>query len=188
VGDVSGKGVGAGLIMAIARSYFRPLARAYDSPRRVLAEVNRLLYNDTNREIFMSAVYLRWDGGARRLVYSGAGQEHLLILRAKGGGVEAVPAGGVALALVEEAEEYLEDRELPLAPGDAIVLYSDGVTEARNLENRFFGLERLTALLREVGPGAGAREIVERIVAAVKAFQASGEQHDDITVVALKRR
>ncbi len=94
VGDVSGKGVGASLVMATARSYFRSLAVAHDSPARVLAEANRLLYEDTNREMFMSAVYLRWDGAARRLVWAGAGQEHLLVVRAATGEVEAIPAGG----------------------------------------------------------------------------------------------
>lgn len=188
VGDVSGKGVGAGLIMAIARSYFRPLTRVLESPRKILAEVNRLLYADTNREIFMSAVYLRWDGAQKKLVYGGAGQEHLLLVRAKTGAVEAIPAGGVALALVEEADEFLEDKELPLAPGDAVILYTDGVTEAREPSGAFYGLERLLALVREIGAGPSAKEIVERVVAAVKAFQGTGEQHDDVTVVALKRR
>jgi serine phosphatase RsbU (regulator of sigma subunit) len=186
VGDVSGKGVGAGLVMAIARSYFRPLALAYDSPRKVLAEVNRLLYEDTNREMFMSAIYLRWDGAARRLVYAGAGQEHLLLVRASGA-VEAIPAGGMALALVDDAAPYLEDKELPLGAGDLVLLYSDGVTESREPGGAFFGLERLRALLAGTS-GLSAREVVERVLAEVVRFQASAEQHDDITVVALKRK
>ena len=187
VGDVSGKGVGAGLIMAIARSYFRPLARSLDSPRKVFSEVNRLLYDDTNREIFMSALYLRWDGQAKRLVYSGAGQEHLLVVRANRT-CEAVPAGGVALALMEDAANYFEDKVLDLAAGDTVVLYTDGVTDARDPNGKFFGLERLKSLAEQAAQLASAREVVERIVAEVRAYQDTAEQHDDITVVALKRK
>jgi serine phosphatase RsbU (regulator of sigma subunit) len=187
-GDVSGKGVGAGLIMAMARSYFRPLVRAYTSPRRVLAEANRLLYNDTNREIFMSAVLLRWEPPAKRFLVTGAGQEHLILYRAADRQSVATPAGGIALALIEDAEEHLEEKPLVLAPGDALVLYSDGVTEARAADGKFFGLERLTLLVDRLGGLATAREILEGIERDVQQFQGQAEQHDDITVVVIKRR
>src|SRR5207253_1769217 len=101
---------------------------------------NELLYGDTARDMFMSAVLLRWDGVARRLVYCGAGQEHLLIVRAGGETCEAVPAGGVALMMVDDAAEFLEDRELELASGDLVLLYSDGVTESREAGGKFYGL------------------------------------------------
>ncbi len=189
VGDVSGKGVGAGLILEIARSYLRPLAMAYrDSPRRVIAEANRLLYNDTNREIFMSANHLRWDAAAKRFVYCGAGQEHILVYRAATGRCEAIPAGGIALALVEDADEHLEERTLELAPGDAVVLYTDGVTEARSTEGKFFGLEALQGLVARHGALPGARAIFDAIVGAVGVFAAGAEQHDDLTLVAIKKR
>ncbi|HVY61596.1 MAG TPA: SpoIIE family protein phosphatase, partial [Planctomycetota bacterium] len=124
VGDVSGKGVGAGLVMAMARSYLRPLAMMFPSPKPVLVRANELLYEDTARDMFMSAVLLRWDGEAKRLVYCGAGQEHLLIVRAGADRCEAIPAGGVALMMLEDAHEFLEDRELELGPGDLVLLYS----------------------------------------------------------------
>jgi len=188
VGDVSGKGVGAGLIMAMARSYFRPLVRAYPSPRRVLGEANRLLFNDTNREIFMSAVLLRWEPERRRFLVAGAGQEHLILYRAADRQSVATPAGGIALALVEDAEEHIEERPLVLDEGDTLVLYSDGVTDARAPDGRFFGLDRLTLLVDRLGELGTARGVLEGIEREVKQFAGAADQHDDITVVVIKRR
>jgi serine phosphatase RsbU (regulator of sigma subunit) len=188
VGDVSGKGVGAGLVMAMARSYIRPLASAYISPREALARANRLLYDDTSRDMFMSAILLLWDERARRLTYCGAGQEHLLIVRAGSERCEAYPAGGIALMMVEDADPHLEEMEVDLASGDLLVLYSDGVIDARDPEGRFYGLERLTASLPAMARGASAADVVERICADVLAHTGAAEQHDDVTVVALRMR
>jgi len=188
VGDVCGKGVGSAMVMAMARSYLRPLVATCDSPRDVLVRLNRLLYEDTSRDMFMSAVLLRWDGAARRLSYCGAGQEHLLIVRRGSERCEAVRAGGVALMMLDEAEGHLEDTELALDPGDLVVLYSDGVTESRAPDGRFFGLDRLVERMPAVARLGSAREVVERIAAEVRAFAGEGEQHDDITVVAFRRR
>ncbi|MFC1705209.1 SpoIIE family protein phosphatase [Planctomycetota bacterium] len=186
VGDVSGKGVGASLIMAMARSYFRPLTRTQTSARLLVAEMNRLLFNDTNREIFMSAIYLRWDGPGTRLVYCGAGQEQLVIYRAATSTCELVPAGGLALAVVDEAEEYLEEKEVELSVGDAVVLYSDGVSEARSPAGDFFGREGIAEAVAREGSRPDAEGLVTGVMDAVTDYMSGTEQHDDMTVVALK--
>jgi serine phosphatase RsbU (regulator of sigma subunit) len=187
VGDVSGKGVGAGLIMAMARSYFRPLTSLHTSPRDVMIEMNRLLFQDTQADKFMSAVYLHWDAESQSLRYCGAGQEHLLIYRARTGTCEAIPAGGVALAVIEDASPFLEDQTLPLEPGDAVVMYTDGATEARDASGEFFQLERLQPLVTEFGGDKSAHAIVAKIVDRLQTWVGRAEPHDDLTLVALKR-
>jgi len=188
VGDVSGKGVGAAMVMAMARSYIRPLAAAYVSPKEVLVRANRLLYGDTARDMFMSAVLLLWDEAGRRLTYCGAGQEHIVIVRSGSRRCESFPAGGIALMMVDEAEGYLADQELALGRGDLVLLYSDGVIESRAPSGEFYGLERLTAALPAIAREATSQAVVERICEEVRAFAGTAEQHDDITVVALRLR
>lgn len=189
LGDVAGKGIGAALVMVMARSYFRPLMRADLAPRDVVAEVNRWLFRDTEPHIFMSAIYARWDPGRGLLRWCGAGQEHLLVVRAGPAAprCEALRAGGMALALTEDATPYLEERALPLAPGDTVVLYTDGAIDARDPAGRPFGLERLRALLEQHAAAGRATEVLDAVLAAVRAHTGEAEPHDDVTVVVLKR-
>jgi serine phosphatase RsbU (regulator of sigma subunit) len=187
IGDVSGKGVGAGLVMAIARSYFRTLTLAYSSPKKILSEANRFLFEDTKREMFMSALLLYWNEAEERLIYSGAGHEHLIIYRGADQRCEAIRAGGIALSLMRDAESRFHEREIRLDPGDAILLYTDGITEARNRTGEVFQLDNLVRIAEKYGH-LGAKEILEATLIEVKNFIGEAEQHDDITIVTIKRK
>jgi serine phosphatase RsbU (regulator of sigma subunit) len=192
VGDVSGKGMGSALVMAMARSYLRPLMRAEVSPRQALIEVNRWLHADTAARIFMSAIYARWEPERGRLRWCGAGQEHVLVYRDATGAVETQTAGGMALALVDDVSEFLEDREVALAPGDAVLLYSDGVIDARNAAKEGYGLKRLEGLFARAAvtaaaAGGDAELALDTILEALEAWTRGAEPHDDITAVVLLR-
>lgn len=187
VGDVSGKGVVAGLVMAIARSYFRPYMLMDCPLDETLQAVNHLLYHDTGQDVFMSAVYLRWDPAEHMLSYCGAGQEHILWYHKTIGELEVIPAGGVALALVEDLRGYIEGGSLALEPGDLVILYSDGITEARNGEGEFFSLQRLKQLVLEVAAETNPDALVADVHRAVTSFVGASPVHDDRTVVVLQR-
>jgi len=187
IGDVSGKGLPAGLVMIMARSYLRPLTRTGMTPSEILLEANRLLFGDTRRDVFMSALVLHWSDETQRFLWCGAGHEHLVIYRARTRRSEAIKAGGCVLAAVREPPAGLfQDHELLLEPGDALVLYTDGVTEAKNPAGDMFELEQLQRLVELYGH-LSAKDLLEAVLWELKQFINGAEQADDITVVTVKR-
>lgn len=187
VGDVSGKGVPAGLVMVMARSILRSLAGRGALPRDLLREGNRLLKQDLKPGMFMSLLLAYVDCPTGRILLAGCGQERPLVYRAQERRVERIDLGGLVLGVVPDIGPHIDEQRVVLAPGDQIIFYSDGVTEATDPQRGQFGVERLEGLLLEYGTLPPA-ELVPRIVTALHRHAAGSDQHDDITIVALRRR
>lgn len=189
VGDVSGKGLGAGIVAVMARCYLRSMFETVGGrePQKNLLALNRVLAADLKPGQFMTMIISHWFADRRVLRYASAGHEHILHYRGRTGKVEATRSGGMALGLVETGITT-EDREIHLAPGDTIVLYSDGVTEAMNQAEEEYELDRLTALVESRAGASSARELVEVIESDVAVFRGRAEQSDDITIVVLRCR
>jgi sigma-B regulation protein RsbU (phosphoserine phosphatase) len=181
VGDVRGKGVDAAVVTALARYTIRAGAVSLEKPSEVLGLLNDVLIRHaSDRFCTVSLVRLKQqqDGSWLGAVSCGG---HPLPLRARSGG-PAEPVGVFGLLLGDFEAPKLHDRDFTLAPGDALVLYTDGVTEARGTED-FFGEERLEeAVERHAGSAMG---LTDGILDAVLAFQ-DGLPRDDIVVVALQ--
>jgi sigma-B regulation protein RsbU (phosphoserine phosphatase) len=173
----------------MARSYLRPLSKSGLSPSQILAEANRLLYADTRRDMFMSALVLYWNDQTGKFIWSGAGHEHLLVFRARTRRVETIKAGGCVLAAVRDADKAFQDHELTLETGDSLVLYTDGVTEAKNMRDEFFAQDSLEPLERlvELYGHLSAKDLLEAVLWELKQYIGNAEQADDITVVTVKR-
>lgn len=186
IGDVSGKGVPAGLIMAAARSMIRSLAPRVPSTRELVIDLNRLLADDLDLDMFMSLLLIRYQAKEGRFLYTGAGHEHLIIYRAADQKCEALMAGGVVLGVVDDIEEHLEENEILLAPGDGLILYTDGVTEAFDSHRRQYDLERLIPSCERHGHQLPER-ILELIVQDLLDFVGPTPQSDDITLVTIKK-
>lgn len=185
IGDVAGKGVAAGLVMSNVRALLHAYAEAQRTTAEIVVCMNRALAAVLEPGTFVSFLLIRYHEESGRLSYTGAGHEHLVFFRPSTGQVELVRAGGVVLGLMAELGDRVTERHLTLQPGDLVVLYTDGATEAPNAAGEEFGLERLTKLIRE---GSSEPEaVVDRVMAAVDAFGGGGELHDDLTVVALKK-
>lgn len=185
IGDVAGKGVGAGLVMASVRALLHAYGEVYERTDALLRHLNAVLARDLEPGIFVSFLLIRYDPATGRLHYTGAGHEHLVLYRPSTGQTEMVRAGGVVLGLVEDLGTRIKEETLTLLPGDVICLYTDGATEAPNAEGEEFGLERLADAVR-AGPTDPA-SVVERVMSAVQAFEGEGESHDDLTVVAIRK-
>lgn len=190
IGDVSGKGVGAGLVMAMARSALRSLVQhegVPSSPLPILRSLNVMLCRDIPRGMFMTLNILLWDAATRRLKYAAAGHEHLVIYRAATGAVEKIKAGGVAGGVLKQASAMYKEETLQLAPGDQVLLYTDGVTEAMDLLHQEFGLDTVVDLVKQHG-GEDPHSLCQRLLDAIIEFRGEADPHDDITLVALKVR
>lgn len=183
VGDVSGKGIAAALFMARAKTVFETVAAREADPGALLATVNRSLCRDNDAGMFVTAVAGVLDLASGDLAFSVAGHEPPVLVPAEGVPELVAGEGGRVLGLIE-ASEFPVNR-LRLGRGDAVVLYTDGVSEAQDAAGTFFGLERLveaTAGLRH----EAAPALTDGVLKAVRAFAGGAPQSDDITILTLR--
>src|SRR5499427_7680915 len=149
VADIAGKGIGAALLMANLQAALRSqCATAWDQPERFLRSVNQLLFENTAEGDYASLFFAIYDDATRKLRYSNCGHPPALLLRGNSeDGLERLGATCTVVGLFEKWDCAIEEREM--APGDAILLYTDGVTEALNGEGEEFGEERLLEAARQ---------------------------------------
>ncbi len=188
IADVAGKGVPASLIMATCRSVLRTRATGELSPARVLSVVNRQIFPDIREDMFITMTYLVLNAGSGRLLMSRAGHRPALIYRKASGTVEPVAPVGLAVGIDngEVFERVISDRECHLEPGDAMLLYTDGLTEAINSSGEEYGGERLNQILHRFA-AEPAEAIISAICEDVRGFAGSEAQSDDITLIAIKK-
>ena len=182
IGDVSGKGVSAALFMAMAKTMLREGLKQGLSPAAAMERVNGELCESNPEGMFVTAFVLVLNPASGELRYANAGHNPPLLLGKKGPDwLECDP--GIALGLFEDTG--IENGRLKLEPGEGILLYTDGITEAVNGDKAFFGTERLQALFE--GPPMGSQEAVNAVKSAVADFVGDLEQFDDMTLLALTR-
>jgi serine phosphatase RsbU (regulator of sigma subunit)/predicted ester cyclase len=183
VGDATGKGVPAALVMASTRSMLRALARASDySPGEVLEQVNDLLVTDIPPNMFVTCFYCILDPKSASLTYANAG--HDLPYLWHGGEAEELRARGMPLGLMP-AMRY-EEKEVVLDVGESALFYSDGLVEAHDPKGEMFGFPRLRALVAE--HSAEERSLGNFLLKELYTFVGEGwEQEDDITLLTLRR-
>lgn len=182
VGDVSGKGISASLIMASFRASLIAEIRNNYAIGKILKKVNNLLYESTEEDKFVTAIYGVLDTGKRVFTYANAGHNPPILFR-RGGKIKYLETGGVVLGWLYNSV-YQEDR-IKLAPGDILVMYTDGVTEAINQQGEEFGVNRLLEIIKG-NIGLTARALRLKIVKEVRSFAPS--QGDDLTLVVAKAK
>jgi sigma-B regulation protein RsbU (phosphoserine phosphatase) len=183
VGDVSGKGVPAALFMARTKTLFEAIGSREEDPGAILAAANQNLCTENEAGMFVTCVCGVLDVGNGDLAFALAGHEPPVLASAEGPVSPLAAVGGRVLGLIEESD-YPVNR-LRLAPRDAVVLYTDGVSEAQDPEGDFFGVERIVDVVgRHRHEDASA--ITGGLLEAVRAFSASALQYDDITLMTLR--
>ncbi len=182
VGDATGKGVPAALVMASTRSMLRAVAQASNSPGEVLRSVNDPLVTDIPPNMFVTCFYAILDPKSGRLSYANAGHD-LPYLRRRGGECEELRARGVPLGLLPGMD--YEEKQIVLQKGDSALLYTDGLVEAHDPQRQMFGFPRLQALVSEHGE---ERALGDYLMEELYSFVGEGwEQEDDITLLTLRR-
>lgn len=181
LGDVSGKGIPAALFMAVVVTVLRTLARELTEPDTILRRLNDDLAAQNPRGMFVTLQCLIFDLEKRRVSCAGAGHHELAVLSPNRPPRLACPSSGRPAGLMPCNQ--IERETLPLEPGETFVLFSDGVSEAMNRDEDFYGEERLLAALASVS-GAPPSVVVKHLLSDVRAFTDGAKQSDDITVVA----
>jgi steroid delta-isomerase-like uncharacterized protein len=181
VGDATGKGIPAALVMATTRGMLRASAQPLDSPGEVLARVNDALYPDIPSDMFVTCFYAILEPKSGTLSYANAG--HDLPYLWHGGDAEELRARGMPLGLMPEMS--YEEKEAVLREGDSVLFYSDGLVEAHDPHYEMFGFPRLRVLISEHGK---ERSLVDTLLEELYSFVGeSWEQEDDITLLTLRR-
>ncbi|MGH7741719.1 MAG: GAF domain-containing SpoIIE family protein phosphatase [Candidatus Eiseniibacteriota bacterium] len=182
IADVSGKGIPAALIMAGFRMSLLAEIRNEFAIRAIMRRVNSLLYESTDRDKFVTAFYGLFDHRNRVLIFSNAGHNPPILFRSDGQR-EYLTDGGVAFGVLPDAE--YEERPVAIRPGDILVLYTDGVTEAEDDRNHQFGRRKLEDCVTRHA-GESARAIVDAVVNEVLSFAGERGQSDDLTLMVVK--
>jgi serine phosphatase RsbU (regulator of sigma subunit) len=182
IGDVSGKGIAAALLMANLQASLRSQwSLAFDQPQALLRSVNRLFYDNTSDSAYASLFFADYDDATGRLRYANCGHLSGLLLR-RDGNVEQLESTSVPLGLFQEFDCGMREQEL--FPGDVLALYTDGVTEASNDRGEEFGERLLIEALRQHRE-LSCQPLLTAIVDRVRRF-GSQEQQDDITAIVAK--
>lgn len=183
LGDVSGKGTAAALLMSSLHAAIHAQVAAKSSLEETINSVNRYLAENTPANRFVTLFIAELAPATGMLRYINAGHNPPLVGHADGT-IEQLSSGGFPLGILPAAE--FEVGELPLRSGEALVIYSDGVSEANNIREEEFGMERLSAVVKD-NLNASAAGIRDKVESALSAFTETAPANDDITLVIVKR-
>ncbi|NIV35517.1 MAG: SpoIIE family protein phosphatase [Anaerolineae bacterium] len=178
--DVSGKGMPAALFMALTRSLMRAEAQRSVSPKEALLRVNNLLFEMSRTELFVTVLYGVLDLSTSTFCYARAGHERALYHSPLRDECRFLEGEGMFLGMVEPV--VVEELCIDLLPGDRIVLFSDGITDANSADGRLFGRQRLAAVIAEPAETT-AQGSIDGVFQRVAEFQAGSEQFDDMALL-----
>ena len=189
IGDVSGKGTKAAFYMTLAKGFIHSTAEKDLPPSQVLTKINSLFYKNTDAGAFISMVYASYNAPSKTLALARAGHNPIVYYSSTTGKTEFIRSQGIAIGLHEGNlfADTIDDIALHVQPGDIIIFYTDGITEAMNKKLEEFGNDRLFAAIREYND-QDAETILDGIFTMVNNFTHREEQSDDMTMVVVKVR
>ncbi len=184
IADVSGHNVGAALMMAATRTFIRSRGRSLQSIPQAMAGLNDFLYDDLSRaELFISMFYARYERGSRTLSFANAGHNRPLLWKAESQSCQWLDAEGLLLGIIKNVD--FEEKKIELQPGDVLLLYTDGITEAEREGGELFGDERLAgqfAACRHLSP----QQVLERLLEQAREFSGQKVFNDDVSLVMMR--
>jgi phosphoserine phosphatase RsbU/P len=184
IADVSDKGMPAALYMTVTRTLIRSDARNTLSPGALLERVNNMLVVDAQNGMYVTVVYAILDLETGVLTYASAGHNQPLRIQSSNGAVHRLHKGGMAMAVLED--NRYQDYRLAIEPGDALIFYTDGVTEQFSPDGEIYGEERLLELLKSQN-GQSIATILDNLHLSLIGFRGGDPPSDDVTLLALRR-
>ena len=189
IADVSGKGLPAAIYMTLTKGALQAYAEDQPSPRKVLNKINGIVFRSISRGTFISMIYAVLDTKTRTVRFARAGHNPLVFFSTDDKSAKLFTPNGLALGLdnSEKFDSTLEEMEIKLNPGDVLVFYTDGFSEAMDSQANEFGEARLVDLIKATRH-LPVKEMLEEIENGVNKFVGGAPQHDDMTMVAIKVR
>ena len=173
------------MFMALTRTLVRAVVFDVDSPAEVMRRVNNVIIPDNQQGMFVTAVYGVLELESGKFTYANAGHNPPVWIHGKNRGLKSLVRTGAALGIIEGLS--MEDRSVTLAPGDFLLLYTDGLTEAFSPEDEIYGDERLEQVLKETDPASNARGVLDVLEDSVRKFMGTLPPSDDLTMLGLRR-
>ncbi len=185
VGDVSGKGIAAALVMSMVTILFSQLKDRFESPAKILSHVNDIMYRHFGNQhsIYLTCFFMTIDTETMTLTYSCAGHTPPLLFRRETGEILNLEAEGFGLGMFSNIA--YEEKTLSVCPGDKIILYTDGVTDCRNQEGEMFGHEQLVELVKKNAP-ANSYRLTHFVVEELEDFAGKAPRQDDLTLLVIE--
>lgn len=191
LGDVTGHGVASGFVMMVVNALVSGFAKMLVNGASILAQTNEILKPRVKSNMLMTVLMVRWNEIEKKLYMTGAGHEYLLVYKKKEDKVHALKSGGVALGMTRDISRILKEVQISFEPGDCLVLYTDGITEARNGPNEkdlMFGIDRLVQTVQQCRT-KNAYAIFKHITIELSRFMGyKYRQFDDITLIVVRYR
>lgn len=190
VGDISGHGVEAGMVMGAARKALQIYARSAKSPAEAVAAANEDLRQDLDRETFLTVSYAVLDAATGSLRYVRAGHNRPLLIGPAPGQWQEIKSGGTSIGVThgEQFKSLLEEVSVEILPGQVFIQFTDGIVEAHDKAEEEFGVERFVAYLeKHAKAGRSIAQALESLPAELDAWTGNAAQEDDITALAVRR-
>nr|WP_286670536.1 PP2C family protein-serine/threonine phosphatase [Fodinibius salsisoli] len=189
IGDVSGKGIQAAFYMTFVKGVLHSLCREIESPVELLKKANRLFCDNAPRGIFISLAYGIVDLKKKEFRFARAGHNPILRLDTHKETIEELQPGGIGIGLTtgRSFDDNIEEMKVELTKNDALILYTDGIVEALNENQTFYGTYRLNNLLAKHGDSS-AEDLLQVLSDDLNTYIGSAKQHDDMTVVIMKMK
>lgn len=187
IGDSTGHGIPAGIVMVMVDALLETFIDLKESLTDILVNLNKYLKPHLKPTMFMTMILLEWIPSSATLRWSGAGHEYLVHYKSKSAEIECLKAGGIAVGMLANNVTYVHEQELCLEENDFVVLYSDGIVEAKNMAGEVYGLERLSRFIQsQVSIDTLPDQLFEKIAIDVGRFMEGQQQLDDMTLIVLK--
>lgn len=187
IGDVTGHGVPAGIIMTMVNTLIHTFSKFIKSAYEIAVKTNEILYPRIAKTMFMTTLFFKFDIEKQKMSYVGAGHEHILIYRQKTGVCEKIMSGGLALGMLPDVSKILKETDIPLENGDTIVVFSDGIIEAKNTNGELFELTRLISACEKYCYQQNIEDIFKSISKDFSEFVEDQPQIDDITLIIMRK-
>jgi len=186
LGDATGHGVPAALIMTMSHAFLESYSITTDDMKSIMINLNAQIKKRISSNMFMTLVMLKWDFENKKLTYAGAGHEHIIVYKPSLGRCTAIKTGGVAIGMVPDNSKLIVESEIPLEVGDFVVLYSDGITEAKNSVGEMFSLLRLQESIERYAAQYSPDGVSYHTALDIKKFIGDIQPADDMTLIVMQ--
>lgn len=188
LGDVTGHGVASGFVMMIVNALISGFVKIVESSAVILAKTNEIVKPRVKSNMLMTLLMVRWNERDKKMYMTGAGHEYLIVYKAAAKKAFKIKSGGVALGMAKDISKILKETQIGVEPGDLVIMYTDGITEARNgskESDMMFGIDRFISTIEEA-PIKTAQGLFNHITVELSRFMGySHRQFDDITLICM---
>lgn len=187
IGDSTGHGIPAGIVMIMVDTLLSTFIHMLQSPKDMMVHLNNYLKPHLQTTMFMTMILLEWDHKSI-LKWVGAGHEHIIHIKAADKSIQTTPAGGIAVGMMPDNSQMTKEQKLTLNKNDCVILYSDGIVEAKNVVGEIYSLKRLEEIAKTYyQTTTSAQELFTRIALDVSRFMEGRAQEDDMTLIVIKQ-